>query len=129
MAHFAKLNDNNIVTEVIVLDNNILLDENNVEQEQLGIEYCQSLFGGIWQQTSYNSNIKGTYAGVGYKYDEQLDRFIPPQPYPSWVLNEDYTWNAPIPCPEVDGTTGYVWDEKTISWKDSGIKPDWSLSL
>lgn len=125
MAHFAKLDNNNIVTEVIVIDNSILLDENNIEQEQLGVEYCQSLFGGNWQQTSYNSNIKGTYAGVGYKYDEELDRFIPSQPFPSWILTEDFVWESPVPCPPVDGTVAYDWDEKTTSWVESKIKPVW----
>jgi len=125
MAHFAKLDNNNIVTEVIVIDNSILLDENNIEQEQLGIEYCQSLFGGNWQQTSYNSNIRGAYAGVGYKYNEELDRFIPPQTFPSWILTEDFAWEPPVPCPPVDGTVAYDWDEKTTSWVESKIKPVW----
>lgn len=78
MAHFAQLDENNVVLQVIVVHNNELLDENNIEQEQLGIKFCQNLFGGIWKQTSYNSNFRGIYAGVGYIYDPILDIFALP---------------------------------------------------
>lgn len=88
MAHFAKLDESNIVTEVIVVHNNELLD-NGVESEAKGIAFCQSLFGGNWKQTSYNGNIRKNYAGVGFSYDEQRDAFIPPKPEGDWILNED----------------------------------------
>lgn len=91
MAHFAKLDESNIVTEVIVVHNNELLD-NGVELEAKGIAFCQSLFGGIWKQTSYNGNIRKNYAGIGFTYDEQRDAFIGPKPecHPDDIsLNEE----------------------------------------
>ena len=115
MAHFAKLGPNNKVFEVIVVHNNELLDENGVEQEHLGIAFCQQLFGGDWVQTSYNGNIRKNFAGVGYTYDSERDAFIPPQPYDSWALNEDTClWESPTPYP-TDGAY-YTWDESTTSW-------------
>lgn len=75
MAHFAQLDENNVVLQVIVVHNNDLIDENGIEQEQLGIEFCQNLFGGIWKQTSYNGNFRGSYAGIGYIYNPLLDVF------------------------------------------------------
>jgi hypothetical protein len=117
MAHFAEL-ENNIVTRVIVVHNNELLDENNVEQEANGIAFCQSHFGTPnWKQTSYNGNIRKNYAGIGYTYNEQRDAFIPPKPYPSWLLNEDTCqWGSPVPHPTPIGDEGYYWDENTTSW-------------
>lgn len=88
MAHFAELDENNLVKQVIVVHNNELLD-NGVESEAKGIAFCQSLFGGNWKQTSYNGNIRKNYAGIGYTYDEERDAFIPPKPEGDWVLNED----------------------------------------
>lgn len=79
MAHFAELDNNNIVKQVIVIHNNELLD-NGVEFEAKGIAFCQSLFGGQWVQTSYNGNIRKNYAGIGFTYDEIRDAFIPPKP-------------------------------------------------
>lgn len=117
MAHFAQLDENNVVTQVIVVNNNELLDENGVEQEAKGIVFCQSLFGETthWVKTSYNASIRKNYAGIGFIFDESKNAFIPPKPYPSWVLNETTcTWKAPIECPN-DGKN-YNWDEKTTSW-------------
>jgi hypothetical protein len=89
MAHFAQLNDNNVVTEVIVVHNNELLDDNNVEQEAKGIAFCQTLVGGRWIQTSYNGNIRKNFASIGYTYDAQRDAFIAPQPNgEGWLLEE-----------------------------------------
>lgn len=115
MAHFAQLDDQNTVLQVIVIHNNELLD-NGVEFEAKGIAFCQTLFPGTsWKQTSYNANIRKNYAGVGFTYDAQRDAFIPPKPYPSWVLNETTCqWEAPVPYPQ-DGKR-YVWDEATVSW-------------
>jgi hypothetical protein len=114
MAHFAQLNEQNIVTQVIVVANEELLD-NGIESEAKGIAFCQSLFGGEWMQTSYNGNIRKNYAGIGYTYDSQRDAFIPPQPYPSWTLVEETChWNAPVLYP-TDGKM-YSWDEPTVSW-------------
>ena len=117
MAHFAQLDDNNIVTQVIVVNNEDIIDDNGVEQESIGVEFCQTLFGQdtIWKQTSYNGNIRKNYAGIGFTYDSNRDAFIPPQPYASWVLNEDIClWEAPVPYPQ-DGNR-YTWNEQTQTW-------------
>jgi hypothetical protein len=117
MAHFAKLDENNIVIEVHGLDNNELIDDNGIEQESKGIDFLVNWSGGYtkWKQTSYNANFRKNYAGIGYFYDEIKDAFIPPQPYPSWSLNENsYQWDAPIAIPN-DGKR-YIWDEETILW-------------
>lgn len=88
MAHFAQLDDNNIVTQVIVVHNNELLDENGQESEAKGIAFCQSLLGGNWIQTSYNGNFRKNYAGQGFTYDVIRDAFIPPKPEGNWILDE-----------------------------------------
>lgn len=114
MAHFAELGLNNTVLRVIVVHNNELLDENGVEQEQKGVDFCRNLLGGTWVQTSYNGNFRKNFAGIGYTYDSERDAFIPPKFYASWVLNEEVCqWEAPVPMPE-DGV--YVWNEDTTSW-------------
>jgi hypothetical protein len=115
MAHFAQLDENNVVTQVIVVSNNELLDENEVEQESKGIAFCQSLLGGNWIQTSYNGNFRKNYAGVGFYYDESRDAFISPKPFDSWILNEDTCrWESPIPYTNDDKL--YTWNEETVSW-------------
>jgi hypothetical protein len=89
MAHFAQLDESNIVTQVIVVHNNELLD-NGVESEAKGVAFCQSLLGGNWVQTSYNGNTRKNFAGIGFTYDQARDAFIPPKPKEgNWVLNED----------------------------------------
>ena len=115
MAHFAQLNDDNLVTQVIVVANEDTADKDGVENEAIGIEFCTNLLGGRWVQTSYNANIRKNDAGIGYKYDATLDAFIPPQPFESWTLNEETAqWEAPTPYPD-DGKR-YSWDETTTSW-------------
>lgn len=79
MAHFAKLDENNIVISVIAVHNDELLDENGVESEAKGIEFCQNLLGGTWIQTSYNNRIRKTYAGIGMSYDPITDTFVMPE--------------------------------------------------
>ena len=116
MAHFAQLDENNVVTQVIVVHNNDCQID-GVESEDAGILFCKQLFGTEtrWNQTSYNGNIRKNYAGIGYTYDEQRDAFIPPKPYASWVLDEDKCqWKAPVDMP-TDGQM-YSWDEATTSW-------------
>ncbi len=81
MAHFAQLDDNNVVTQVIVVSNNELLDAGGQEREEMGIGFCQRLFGGNWKQTSYNHNFRKRYAGIGYTYNAELDAFVPPKPF------------------------------------------------
>jgi hypothetical protein len=115
MAHFAEIGLNNTVLRVVVVHNDELLDENGVEREAKGAEFCRNLFGGTWVQTSYNGSIRKNYAGIGYTYDSVLDAFIPPKQFPSWVLNElTCTWSAPVSAPS-DGMP-YVWDEAQGLW-------------
>lgn len=112
MAHFAQI-ENGIVVNVVVVNNNELLVD-GIEQEQKGIEFCQSIFGGEWVQTSYNGTIRKQYASVGYSYNETADVFVAPQPYPSWLLDANYDWQAPIDYP-ADGKF-YSWDEANQVW-------------
>ena len=117
MAHFAQLDENNIALLVIVVSNN---DINNLpfpESEPIGVAFCKSLFGQDtnWAQTSYNASFRYNYAGIGYLFDATADAFIPPKPYPSWLLNTNtYQWEPPVPYPN-DGKQ-YQWDEATQSW-------------
>jgi len=116
MAHFAQLN-NNIVTQVIVISNADLLDENGVEQETLGIQVCRNIFGPDtnWAQTSYNGNFRKKYAAIGDAYSPDANVFYNPNPpYPSWTLDANYDWQPPTPKPD-DGKE-YVWDEPTLAW-------------
>lgn len=115
MAHFAQLDENNIVVQVIV----------GVDEPHDGESIYAQTTGTIWKKTSYNTvggvhSLGGTpfrknYAGIGFTYDAQRDAFIPPQQYPSWILNEQTCqWESPIPYPNDDKR--YVWDESTTSW-------------
>ena len=116
MAYFAKLDENNVVLEVLAINNNELLQD-GVESEAKGIQFLVAWSGGYtnWKQTSYNRRIRKNYAGIGYTYDASRDAFIPPKPFPSWVLNEETClWGAPVAMP-TDGQR-YHWDEATISW-------------
>ena len=103
MAHFAEIGLDNVVLRVIVVSNNELLDENHTEQESKGADFCRSLFGGTWVQTSYNGTIRKNFAGAGFTYDSARDAFISPQPNGDWVLNEQKCqWEAPAPVPEAE---------------------------
>lgn len=117
MAHFAQLDDNNIVIQVIVVANNELLLD-GVESEVKGILFCKSLFGEDtkWKQTSYNGNIRKNYAGIGYTYNAANDYFYAPQPYPSWTLDADARWQPPVAMPTDDKM--YTWNEATLSWDE-----------
>jgi hypothetical protein len=111
MAHFAKLNSDNIVTKVEVVSNDIATNE------KAGVDFLNNLYNStdVWKQTSYNGNIRKNYAGVGYTYNQTRDAFISPQPYPSWTLNDDTCrWEAPVVRPD-DGEQ-YRWNEDTTSW-------------
>lgn len=108
MAHFAEIDANNIVLRVVTLDN---------AHEIGGAEYLayDLRLGGRWVQTSFNSTIRKNFAGIGYTYDTTRDAFIPPKPYPSWVLNEiTCRWIAPVAMPV--GVQMYRWDETTLNW-------------
>jgi hypothetical protein len=109
MAHFAEIDNNDLVIRVLVTDNN---DPNGDEGHQWLIDNL----GGRWVKTSYNGNIRKRFAGIGYTYDESRDAFIMPQPFPSWTLDEDTCdWQAPKPYP-TDGNT-YNWDETVQKWQ------------
>jgi hypothetical protein len=105
MAHFAEIDSTNTVLRVIVIGD---------EHEANGAEWCHNLLGGTWIQTSFNNNIRKQYAGIGYTYDAVADVFIAPQPFPSWSLDENYDWQAPIGYP-ADGKL-YSWDEANQVW-------------
>ena len=116
MAHFAEIDENNIVLRVLVTDNN---------EPDEGHQTLVDMLGGRWVKTSYNtySNkhtlggtpLRGNFAGLGMTYDEDLDAFLYPQPHPSWILNTDIMiWEAPFPTPNED--LRYTWDEATLSW-------------
>ena len=117
MAHFAKLDTDNNVLAVHVVNNDVIT-VNGIESEQAGIDFLTNLYGyTLWKQTSYNGNIRGTYAGVGYTYNPDEDIFIAPQPYPSWSRSGSF-WNPPTARPE--GMNWY-WDESSLSWVESTI--------
>ena len=109
MAHFAEIDENNIVTRVLVVPD---------DQEHRGQEFLANdlALGGLWIQTSYNSRIRKNYAGIGMTFDPIRDAFIAPQPFASWTLNEETCrWEAPTPYP-TDGLM-YEWDETDTDWK------------
>ncbi len=127
MAHFAQLDENNVVINVIVVKNNELLDENGQESEIKGVAFCQSIFGANtrWVQTSYNHNFRKKFAGIDDIYIQANDIFVGPAPYPSWTLQGDPPlWTPPVPFPEdvrfaptLDNIPiNYSWDETTQSW-------------
>ena len=78
MAHFAELDSNNVVLRVIVVDNKDTADAHGVEKEYIGAAFCERVLGGTWKQTSYNGNMRGRYAGIGYTYNAELDEFVAP---------------------------------------------------
>ena len=118
MAHFAQLDKNNTVTQVIVVANEELLLD-GVENEDKGIAFCKSLLGEDtrWVQTSYNSTFRKNYAGIGMSYDPVANHFFAPQPYPSWTLDADAQWQAPIAMPIEEGKF-FTWNETTLSWDE-----------
>ncbi len=111
MAHFARIDENNIVQEILVVPD---------EQQHRGNDYLSVDLGlgGRWIQTSYNGNIRKMFAGIGYSYNEELDIFLPPKPFNSWVLNETKgEWEAPIERPVVSTDKVAIWDEDSLSWE------------
>ena len=117
MAHFAELNDSNTVVTVNVLNNEVINNLPFPDSEPIGIEFLTEWSGGYsnWRQTSYNGNFRKNYAIIGGIYDPIRDAFIPPQPFASWVINEDtWQWEPPVPYPNDD--KNYYWDESTLNW-------------
>jgi hypothetical protein len=113
MAHWAELDENNIVVRVVVTNN----DDPNGDE---GYQWLLDNLGGRWVKTSYNNNIRKQYAGIGFNYDENSDVFIAPRPLASWVLNNNFDWEAPTPRP----TEGFwKWNEETLAWEEINIDP------
>lgn len=106
MAHFAEIDENNIVQRVLVVDNALENRGADFLANDLGL-------GGNWIQTSYNNNFRKQFAGIGFTYDANADVFIAPQPYPSWSLDENFDWQPPTPRPS-EGR--WVWDEPSLTW-------------
>lgn len=118
MAHFAKLDENNNVLAVHVVNNDVITVDGN-ESEQAGIDFLTNLYGHTsWKQTSYNGTFRKNYAGIGFTYDASRDAFISPKPYKSWSLNETTCqWEAPTPMPSTAGM--WLWDESNQIWIDT----------
>jgi hypothetical protein len=117
MAHFAQIDENNIVLQVLVVSNSDINDLPFPDSEPVGCQFLQTLFGPNteWKQTSYNSNFRKNYAGIGYVYDSALNAFISPKPYPSWLLNTNTCiWEPPVAKPD-DGKI-YIWSEEEQKW-------------
>ena len=141
MAHFAQLDDNNVVTQVIVVGNSDTADVNGVESESIGVAFCQSLLGAEtnWKQTSYNANMRGNYAGIGMKYMTGVatlgvgstDVFISEQPYASWTISTtEACWEAPLTEPTLTDEqraagSYYTWDESAYQADNS---TGWTLT-
>jgi hypothetical protein len=118
MAHFAKLNDDNVVIDVNVVDNADLNGLEFPDSEPVGVAFLSEWSGGYtnWRQTSYNASFRKSYAAIGGTYDAQRDAFIPVKPFDSWVLNEDTClWEAPVPRPK--GGMRYIWNEELGKWE------------
>jgi hypothetical protein len=127
MASFAKIGLNNKVIEVVSVVNDVIKDSNDIEREELGIQFLNEIYKWpIWKQTSYNTvggvhnnggiPFRKNHAGIGYTYDEDRDAFIPKKPYNSWILNEQTcNWEAPIAYP-TDGKR-YTWNETNLNWE------------
>ena len=115
MAHFAKLDENNIVIDVLVVNNEVILKTDGTESEYKGKVFLNGLFGSAtWVQTSYNNNFRKQYARIGMFYDETNDVFILPQPFNSWSLDENFDWQPPTPYPT--DRKVYEWNEEQLQW-------------
>ena len=133
MAHFAQLDSNNVVTQVIVVSNDDTSDSNGTEVESIGVAFCQKLLGAEtnWKQTSYNGNMRGNYAGIGYTYMSNVatlgvgstDIFINQQPYASWTIDTTSpSWKAPITQPTL--TDEEIAANKYYEWNESAYQGD-----
>ena len=141
MAHFAQLDENNVVTQVIVVGNSDTADVNGVESENIGVAFCQSLLGAEtnWKQTSYNGNMRGNYAGIGMTFMSGVatlgvgstDVFMPQQPHASWTISTtEAQWKAPITQPtltdeQIAAGSSYTWDESAYQADNS---TGWTLT-
>ena len=141
MAHFAQLDENNVVTQVIVVSNDDTSDSNGVETESIGVAFCQKLLGADtnWKQTSYNNNMRGNYAGIGMTYMSNVatlgvgatDVFIQQQPHASWTISTTAAqWEAPITRPTL--TDDQIAAGSYYAWNESAYQADntqgWTLT-
>jgi len=111
VSHFAEIDGNNTVLRVLVGDNSMPNE---------GYDWFIENLGGTWIQTSYNGNIRKNFAGIGFTYNEELDAFIPPKSFDSWILNEETAlWEPQTPYPNDGGM--YSWNEETLSWQQQSI--------
>jgi len=120
MANFAKIDENNLVVDVVKIHNNEILNENGEESEAVGIAFLKSLYGEDteWVQTSYNNNIRGSFTGIEWRYDADLDLFIEPKEFDSWILNTS-TGRYEAPTPRPDPETGvWEWNEEEQKWDE-----------
>jgi len=116
MAHFAELDTNNEVLRVVIISN-ADVDANGGDEHVDAEAFVTNLLGGIsWKQTSFNHNFRKQYAGVGYSYDTSKNKFIGIKPFPSWELNSDDDWEAPVAYPDDD--KDYNWNETTKAWDE-----------
>ena len=120
MAHFAELDNNNVVLRVVVVGNDCVPSDEHIDGET----WCINFFkGGTWKQTSYNHNFRKQYAGKGFTYDAAKNKFITPQPYTSWALDVNDDWQAPVTYPTITtyGSNNPL-DKYVISWDEEGQK-------
>jgi hypothetical protein len=117
MAHFAKLDENNIVLEIVVVNNDVITVD-GVESEQAGIDFLKDIYGHAnWKQASYNGNIRKHFPGIGWRYESEFNAFIPWQPFPSWKLNyTTFHWDPPTPAPADGDTYIWKWSEPNKEW-------------
>ena len=121
MAHFAELDNNNVVLRVVVVGNDYVPSDEHIDGET----WCINFFkGGTWKQTSYNHNFRKQYAGIGYTYDAAKNKFLSPQPHNSWALDANDDWQAPVTYPTITtygsndplDTYSISWDEDNLRW-------------
>lgn len=126
MANFAQLDENNIVINVISVSNVDCSDSNGIENEEIGVSFCKELYGSDtkWKQTSVNKKIRKRYAGIGFSYNEDLDAFLYPQPYPSWIIDNDtFDWVSPLgPAPAL--TDEQILEKKEYFWDEDLYQSD-----
>lgn len=122
MAHFAQLDENNVVQQVIVIANEDCGGGDFPSSEAPGQAFIAGLgLEGNWKQTSYNSNFRKHYAGIGYTYDEINDVFISPRPFASWNLDENFDWQPPVAMPTEGGP--WIWNEEAGNWEEIPMPP------
>ena len=119
MAHFAELDDNNVVLRVVVVGNDCVSSDEHIDGEK----WCISFFkGGVWKQTSYNNNFRKQYAGIGFVYNESKNKFLSPQPFASWSIDSNDNWQSPVTYPNGDQSAYIIgWDEDNLRWLASKI--------